>query len=110
MLRDVQALASFREGSWLCGVHSLPRVNVVENHVGRSGQRGVKEALSNHLRLLLVLVVYARVLLVVKRDAFSLDEVVVEVNWQHLWVWDDLLVVFWQDLVVNIVSRLLYVV
>lgn len=83
---------------------------MVENHVGRSGQRGVKEALSNHLRLLLVLVVYARVLLVVKRDAFSLDEVVVEVNWQHLWVWDDLLVVFWQDLVVNIVSRLLYVV
>lgn len=66
------------------------------------GQRLVEESVLYHLRLLLVLVVHARVLLVVQRYLISLHEVVAEVNWQSLRVLHLLLCLVRHVLVVNV--------
>lgn len=69
----------------------------------------VEESFSNDLGLLRVLIVDPGVLFVVKWNAVPFDEIIVEVNWQHLrGVWDHLFIVVWQRLVVNVVLLLFH--
>lgn len=66
--------------------HGLPRVDVVQDHVRRNRQRVVKESFFDDLGLLRVFIVDFRKLLVVQWNLVPFDEVVIEVDWQDLWV------------------------
>ena len=79
---------------------------MVQDHVTWDRQSVIKKAFLYQVSLLVVLVVYFRELLVVKRNVLSVDKVVVEMNWKDLGVLHWLLGILGQILVVDIVGSL----
>jgi hypothetical protein len=67
----------------------------------------VKEPFPDNFVLLLIIIIDFRVLLVMQRNLISLNEIIIEMDWQHLRVLHLLLNIFWQLLAVNILILLI---
>ena len=90
--------------------HGLPRIDMVQNYVRWRWKGVVKEAFFNNFCLLTIFIINSWEFFIVKWNLVAFYEIIIEVDWQDLWVLHRLFGVFWKILVIDIFLRLLTVV